>query len=74
MCRGELISQAVSRHFGGPAESGKCFGNPPHHLKLNGGVVTASIGLKIEVRADICHGVPYIKLQPLGWKDAKDIG
>ena len=36
MFAGEVISQAVTRHFGGPVESGKCFGIPGHHLKLNG--------------------------------------
>ena len=39
MFAGEVISQAVTRHFGGPVESGICFGIPPHHLKLNGRVV-----------------------------------
>ena len=34
-----MISQAVSRHFGGPVESGICFGIPRHHLKRNGRVV-----------------------------------
>ena len=39
MFAGEVIGQAVTRHFRGPVESGICFGNPPHHLKLNGAAV-----------------------------------
>ena len=39
MFAGEMISEAVSRHFGGPVESGICFGIPRHHLKRNGRVV-----------------------------------
>ena len=41
MFAGEVIGQAVTRHFRGPFESGICFGNPPHHLKLNGAAVSA---------------------------------
>ena len=41
MFAGEMISQAVSRHFGGPVESGICFGIPRHHLKRNGRVVNS---------------------------------
>ena len=40
MFAGEVISQAVTRHFRGPVESGICFGIPRHHLKRNGRVVT----------------------------------
>ena len=36
---GELISQAVTGHFRGPAESGISFGKYPHYLKLNGRAV-----------------------------------
>ena len=36
----EVISQAVTRHFGGPVESGICFGIPRHHLKRSGRVVS----------------------------------
>ena len=39
MFAGEVISQAVTRHFGGPVESGICFGIPRHHLKRNGRIV-----------------------------------
>ena len=39
MFRGDLISQAVTGHFGGLVGDGICFGKPPHHLKLNSLVV-----------------------------------
>ena len=39
MFAGKVIGQAVTRHFRGPVESGICFGNPQHHLKLNGAAV-----------------------------------
>ena len=35
----EVISQAVTRHFEEPVESGMCFGIPRHHLKRSGRVV-----------------------------------
>ena len=35
----EVISQAVTRHFEEPVESGICFGIPRHHLKRSGRVV-----------------------------------
>ena len=35
----EVISQAVTRHFEEPVESGICFGIPRHHLKRSGPVV-----------------------------------
>ena len=40
MFAGEVISQAVTRHFRGPVESGICFGIPRRHLKRNGRVVS----------------------------------
>ena len=39
MFAGEVISQAVTKHFGGPVDSGICFGIPRHHLKRSGRVV-----------------------------------
>ena len=33
---GELMSQAVNRHFGRPDKSGICFGKYLDYLKLNG--------------------------------------
>ena len=44
----EVISQAVTRHFGGPVESGICFGIPRHHLKRNGRVVPPKNVCKLE--------------------------
>ena len=43
MFAGEVISQAVTRHFGGPVESGICFGIPRHHLKRNGRIVLLAL-------------------------------
>ena len=39
----EVISQAVTRHFEEPVESGICFGIPRHHLKRSGRVVFSVI-------------------------------
>ena len=36
----KVISQAITRHFEEPVESGICFGIPRHHLKRSGRVVT----------------------------------
>ena len=43
MFRGDLISQAVTGHFGGLVGDGICFGKPPHHLKLNSLVVNLEL-------------------------------
>ena len=39
----EVISQAVTRHFEEPVESGICFGIPRHHLKRSGRVVERAL-------------------------------